>query len=60
VLRDAKGEFVTFDFDRRESEAMVFPRKELEAETEGLLTDSGIRSQGTPELMKAWGARTTR
>ena len=57
LLRDAKGEFITIDFDRRGGEAIVFSRKELDAATEDLLTDSGIRSQGTPELMKVWNTR---
>jgi len=57
LLRDAKGEFITIDFDRRGGEAIVFSRKELDAATEELLTDSGIRSQGTPELLKVWNSR---
>ena len=57
LLRDAKGEFVTIDFDRRGGEAIVFSRKELDASTEDLLTDNGIRSQGTAELLKVWKAR---
>jgi S1-C subfamily serine protease len=57
LLRDAKGEFISIDFDRRNGEAIVFSRKDLDAATEELLTDSGIRSQGTPELLKVWNAR---
>jgi S1-C subfamily serine protease len=57
LLRDARGEFITIDFDRRGGEAIVFSRKELDAATEDLLTDSGIRSQGTPELLKIWNAK---
>jgi S1-C subfamily serine protease len=60
LLRDAKGEFITIDFERRNGEALVFSRKELDAATEELLTDSGIRSQGTPELMKVWSAKGAR
>jgi S1-C subfamily serine protease len=56
LLRDAKGEFLTVEFDRRSGETVVFSRKELDAATEELLTDSGIRSQGSPELMKVWSA----
>jgi hypothetical protein len=56
LLRDAKGEFLTVDFDRRNGEAIVFSRKEAGAATEELLTDSGIRSQGSPELMQVWSA----
>src|SRR5512137_1407825 len=56
LLRDARGEFLTVEFDRRSGETLVFSRKELDAATEELLTDSGIRSQGSPELMKVWSA----
>jgi hypothetical protein len=56
LLRDARGEFITIDFDRRDGEALVFSRKELDAATEELLSDSGVRSQGTPDLMKVWTA----
>ncbi len=57
LLRDASGDFTTLDFDRRGGEAIVFTRKELDAATEELLTDSGIRSRGSPELLKVWTAK---
>jgi S1-C subfamily serine protease len=57
VLRDSKDEFLTFEVAQRNSETMVFSRKELESVTEELLTDNGIRSQGSPEIMKVWSAK---
>ena len=60
LLRDARGEFTTIDFDRRGGEAIVFARKELEAATEELLTDNGIRAQGTPELLTIWSATSAK
>jgi S1-C subfamily serine protease len=57
VLRDCKSEFLTFEVAQRGGESYVFSRKELEASTEDILNDNGIRSQGSPELMKAWSAR---
>jgi hypothetical protein len=57
VLRDNKSEFLTFEVAQRGGETMVFNRKELEASTEDILNDNGIRSQGSAELMKVWGAR---
>ena len=57
VLRDSKSEFLTFEVAQRGGETYVFSRKELEAATEELLNDNGIRSQGSPELMKAWGPK---
>ena len=57
VLRDAKGEFIQLDFDRRVTETEIFPRAELLAATEGILTDNGIRAQGSPDLMAVWGGK---
>lgn len=54
VLRDLKSEFVTFKFDRRGGETLVFPRKEMAGATEQILTDNDIRAQASPELLKIW------
>jgi S1-C subfamily serine protease len=57
LLRDMKEEFVTFELDQRGGEAMVFPRKEMAAATEEILTDNDVRAQGSPDLMKIWQAK---
>jgi hypothetical protein len=57
VLRDSKSEFLSFEVAHRGGETYVFSRKELEASTEDILNDNGIRSQGSPDLMKVWSAR---
>jgi PDZ domain-containing protein len=54
LLRDLHDDFVALDFDNRASEAMVFPRKELIASTEAILTDNDVRAQGSPDMMKVW------
>ena len=54
LLRDLKDEYVTIDFDNRASEAMVFPRAQLVSATEAILTDNGVRAQGSPDMMKVW------
>src|SRR5262249_23062230 len=54
VLRDLKDEFVTFEFDARGGEALVCRRTEMVSSTEEILTDNGVRSQGSPDLMKVW------
>jgi len=54
LLRDLQDEFVTLDFDNRASEALVFPRAQLSAATEPILTDNGVRAQGSPDMMKIW------
>jgi S1-C subfamily serine protease len=54
LLRDLKDQYVTLDFDNRISEAMVFPRTELVASTEAILSDNDVRAQGSPDMMKIW------
>jgi S1-C subfamily serine protease len=60
LLRDAKDEFVALAFTRHGGEALVFRRAEVEAATEEILNDNGIRSQGSPELLTVWSARGKR
>lgn len=58
VLRDLKDEFVVFAFDRKSGgETMVFPRAEMMSATEEILTDNGVRSQGSPHLLTIWNAK---
>ena len=59
LLRDAKDKFVTVQFAERDGETMVFPRAEMLTATEGILTDNGIRSQGTPDTMASWNAKAS-
>ncbi len=54
VLRDLKDEFVTLEFDGIGGEAMVFPRAEMLAATDDILTDNGVRAQGSPDMMAVW------
>ena len=54
LLRDLKDEYLTLDFDNRLSEALVFPRAQLIAATEPILTDNGVRAQGSPDMLKIW------
>src|SRR5256885_7631916 len=58
VLRDLKDEFVTFEFNARTTgETIVFPRAEMVAATNDILTDNGIRSQGSPDVLQIWEAK---
>ena len=56
VLRDARDEYVTFDFAIRGSESMVYARKDMPAATDEILSDNGIRSQGSPATLAVWNA----
>jgi len=60
VLRDSKDEFITIQFDCRGCEAEVFPRAEMLAATEEILTDNDVRSQGSPDTLAIWSAKPAR
>jgi S1-C subfamily serine protease len=57
VLRDSKDEFIRIEFDMRGGETLVFPRKEMLAATDEILSDNGVRDQGSPDTMAIWNAR---
>jgi S1-C subfamily serine protease len=57
VLRDSKDEFLRIEFDLRGAETLVFPRAEMVAATEDILTDNGVRSQGSADTLAVWGAK---
>lgn len=57
LLRDAKDELIVIHFDQRAGETMVLPRKAMLDATEGVLTDNGIRQQGSADLMAVWNAK---
>jgi S1-C subfamily serine protease len=54
VLRDLSDPYVTIEFDQRAGETLVFSRKEIMAATEEILTDNGIRSQGSADTLEVW------
>lgn len=56
ILRDLKDEFVELAFAREGTESMIFPRKDMLAATDDILTDNGIRSQGSPDTLAVWNA----
>jgi len=58
LLRDCKDEFVTFEFDHVGGEALVFPRNEMIAATEEILTDNGVRAQGSADTLEVWRAKS--
>jgi S1-C subfamily serine protease len=57
LLRDLQDEFVTIELDNRGGETLVFSRKEMVAATDEILTDNGVRAQGSPDTMAIWQAR---
>jgi hypothetical protein len=58
TLRDLKDDLVVIHFDQRAGETIVFPRKEMLAATESILSDNGIRLQGSTDMMDVWNGKT--
>jgi hypothetical protein len=54
LLRDMKDELIVIHFDQRGGETMVLPRREMLEATDGILSDNGIRRQGSQDMMDAW------
>jgi hypothetical protein len=54
VLRDLKDENVVIEFASRSGESMVFPRAQMVAATDGILTDNGVRAQGSADMLAIW------
>ncbi|HEY0550390.1 MAG TPA: serine protease, partial [Verrucomicrobiae bacterium] len=60
MLRDSKEEFITIEFDLRGGETVVFPRAEMLTATDDILTDNGVRSQGSPDMLAIWNAKAAK
>jgi hypothetical protein len=58
LLRDSKETFVVFKLSAYYTQTLVFPRAEMIAAVEGILTDNDIRSQGSPDTMAIWNSKT--
>ena len=57
ILRDSRDEFITIEYATRTAETMVFPRKEMLAATDEILTDNGIRAVGSADALAVWNAK---
>jgi hypothetical protein len=54
MLRNDTNDYARIEFDSRASESLVFPRAEMISATDQILTDNGIRSQGSPDMLSIW------
>jgi S1-C subfamily serine protease len=54
VLRGLKDPFVTFEFDQKGGEALVFSRTAILSATDDILTDNDVRAQGSPDTLAVW------
>ncbi|NHZ62480.1 S1C family serine protease [Massilia genomosp. 1] len=57
LLRDSKDELIVIHFDQRGGETMVVRRKEMVDATESILSDNGIRLQGSQDMMDVWNRK---
>jgi S1-C subfamily serine protease len=57
LLRDLKDPFVTLEFASKAGEGLVFSRSALVAATDDILTDNGVRAQGSPDMLAVWQAK---
>jgi len=57
LLRDLQDPFVTIEFNQKGGEALVFSRQAIMAATDDILTDNGVRAQGSTEMMAVWQAK---
>ena len=57
LLRDLQDPFVTIEFNQKGGEGLVFSRPALVSATEDILTDNGVRAQGSPEMLAVWQAK---
>ena len=57
LLRDLQDPFVTVEFNQKGGEGLVFSRQALVSATEDILTDNGVRAQGSPEMLAVWQAK---
>jgi S1-C subfamily serine protease len=60
VLRDSREAVTKFEFAQRGGETLVFPHKEMIAAIEEILTDNGIRAQGSPDTLEVWNLKRAR
>jgi hypothetical protein len=57
VLRDTKDTYVVFTFAGHSNETLVFPRKDMIDATEEILSDNGVRAQGSPDTLGVWNQK---
>jgi S1-C subfamily serine protease len=57
VLRDCKDEFVAIEFDTRLGETPVFRRTDMLKASDEILSDNGIRTQGSPDTLAIWNGK---
>ena len=58
ILRESNDQFIKIEFNKLYGgETIIFPRKEMVAATDEILTDNGIRSQGSADTLAVWNKK---
>lgn len=60
LLKELKSDYVVIELDGRGGEGLVFPRAAMQAATDQILTDNGVRAQGSPDMLAVWEGRAAR
>ena len=60
VLRNSKEDFIDIAIDTKDQTHLIFRRTEIEAATEEILANNGIRNQGSADTMAIWKAKPDR
>jgi hypothetical protein len=60
ILRDTQNEFIRIECSTRYGETMIFPRAQMVAATDQILTDNRVRSQGSPDTLAVWNVKPAR
>jgi S1-C subfamily serine protease len=58
LLRDLKEDYLTIQPERKGGETLVFPRQEMVAATDAILSDNGVRAQGSADMMEIWQGKS--
>jgi hypothetical protein len=56
LLRDSTEPFTVIEFGGLGTESLVFPHREAVAVTDEILTDNGVRGQGSADTLVVWNA----
>ncbi len=59
VIRDSRDEFIDIEFYGHLAPPLIFPRVDMAADTDIILMDNDIRSQGSPDVMSIWNAHSS-
>jgi S1-C subfamily serine protease len=57
TLRDSQDQFLVFRFAEPQAETLVLDRRETLAVTDEILSDNGIRQQGSDDMLDVWKSR---